>query len=385
MGVLYFANDLTLPSVEWMRRMLRVLEPDVASLVTEVEPGSDYRQRFDVTVLSDSWWSHGWRLSRRLGLTQGIRKTARALDALRREVESNRVEVTLVHYLSEAVKYDRVWHRTAKPVFVHCHGFDVTWDFRDADDPTRPAHPADYVDRVLKLPEHVSFIVNSNVTARRLREIDVAEERIHVKYLGVPIPDAPPVRDADGEIVIFYLGRLVDCKGPELVIEAFDLACQRGLDGRLVIAGNGPMQGECERARERSAVKDRIELLGAVDTETANRLRRSADIFTAHNRLGPVSRQEEAFGVAVAEAMADGLPIVSGANGSLPELVDDGVEGILVSPGDVEAHAEALLRLAGDAELRARMGRRGWQRASRDFSLEQEDKALRSILGLARP
>ncbi len=80
--------------------------------------------------------------------------------------------------------------------------------------------------------------------------------------------------------------------------------------------------------------------------------------------------------------MAEALPIVSGASGSLPEIVDDGVEGILVRPGDVEAHAAAFLRLANDPELRARMGRRGWQRALRDFSLEGERDALRSILGL---
>ncbi len=382
MSVLYFANDLCLPSVEWMRRMLEFLGPEVSKLVTEVEPDPEYRRRYDLTVLSDSRWSLGWRLSYRLGMTPGIRKTARALDALQAAVESDRVDVTLAHYLTRAVKYDRVWHLTDKPVFIHCHGYDVTWDYRLAHEPEKPAHDADYVARVRNLPDHVRFIANSQVTAQRLRDVDVPDQRIDVKYLGVPVPDAPPTRDPSAELTVLYLGRLVDCKGPDLVIRAFDLACRQGLEARLVIAGSGPMPKQRETERARPAAAGRVELLGAVDARTAGELLRSADVFTAHNCLGPISRQEEAFGVSIAEAMAEGLPVVSGVSGSLPEIIDDGVEGILVLPGDVEAHAEAFLKLANDPELRARMGRRGWQRARRDFSLEGERAALRSILGL---
>ncbi|MCH8923254.1 MAG: glycosyltransferase, partial [Planctomycetes bacterium] len=71
---------------------------------------------------------------------------------------------------------------------------------------------------------------------------------------------------------------------------------------------------------------------------TGERLRAEADIFTAHNCTGPITRQEEAFGVSIVEAMAAGLPVVSGRSGSLPEIVEDRVDGILVEPGDREAH-----------------------------------------------
>src|SRR5207249_10069750 len=100
------------------------------------------------------------------------------------------------------------------------------------------------------------------------------------------------------------------------------------------------------------------------------------------NCLGLISNQEESSGVSFAEAMAEGLPIVSGRSGSLPEVITDGVHGILFEPGDVDAHADALLRLASDPELRAQMGQSGWERVRDNWSLQNEVKELRSILGL---
>src|SRR5690606_35099876 len=147
-------------------------------------------------------------------------------------------------------------------------------------------------------------------------------------------------------------------------------------------AGDGPLMEKCEQLRAKSNVANRIELLGAVDEATGEKLRREADIFTAHNQKGPVTRQEEAFGVSIVEAMADCLPIVTGRNGSIPELITDGQQGILFPPGDIAAQAAAFLKLAGDASLRDTLGRRGWQRVRDCFTIQQEMNTLRGLLGL---
>jgi len=123
-------------------------------------------------------------------------------------------------------------------------------------------------------------------------------------------------------------------------------------------------------------------MLGAVDAETGERLRAEADIFTAHSCHGPLTLHEEAFGVSFVEAMAAALPVVSGRSGSLPELIDDGRDGFLVEPGDVEAHADAFLRLASDPGLRQSLGEAGWRKAKERFSCERERAQLRAILGL---
>lgn len=383
-GVLYFGLDISLPSVLWMRRMLESLGADVVHLLCEYPPLDEQRRRWNLTQVAEGRFEMlGWRILRRLGLVERPPATRHARRTVEQSLGDPRVSVALVHYMTLAIRYAEVWRRCPKPTFIHCHGYDVTWDLRNAEPPHSREHPADYVEQVRALPDHLQFIANSHATGRRLQEVGIPEERIHVKYLGVEVAnDGPPVGHEGHYLDILYLGRLIDCKGPGLVIRAFDRAVEQGLDGRLRIAGDGPLRSECETLRAASPHAERIELLGAVSGETGAELRRQSNVFTAHNQLGPISRQEEAFGVSVVEAMAEGLPIVSGRSGSLPEIVDHGVHGLLVEPGDVEAHARAFLDLAADPDLRSRMGHEGWHRARERFSLEEETRTLRRLLGL---
>ncbi len=145
------------------------------------------------------------------------------------------------------------------------------------------------------------------------------------------------------------------------------------------------MRARCEALRQASVYAERITFLGAVDADKGSELRASADIFTAHNCLGPLSRQEEAFGVTVLEAMAEAIPVVSCRSGGLLETVVHEETGLLVTPGDVEAHAAALLRLANDPVLRWRMGEAAWQRVHNCFSIEKERTQLLDILGIHEP
>ena len=384
MGVLYVAEHLAAPSHLWMRRMLDGLGADVAMLADTHDPGSEYRRRYPLIRLDENRGSWRNRIRRRLDNLLRSPTDDSGTKRLRRAAASPRVTRVLVHFLTTAVRHADAWQNADKPVFVHCHGYDVTWDLRHhAGSIGLPAHPADYVRRVRELPPHVRFIANSCVTRDRLCEIGVADTRIDVKPLGVEIPPEPPVRDAsERDCRILFLGRLIDCKGPDLLLQAFERACAAGLAGHLTIAGDGPLRVTLELLRARSPVRERIELLGAIDAETGARLRRATDIFSGHNCRGPLTRQEEAFGVGYVEAMAAGLPIVSTRNGSLPEILADSGAGILVEPGDVEAHAAALLRLAHDPNQRVAMGRAGWRRAHDCYSLAEEIRRLRTILGL---
>lgn len=381
MGILFYAENLTSPSVLWMRRMLEGFGREVATVATESDPGSAYRSRWNVVVVKDSGWRRWWGALNRLRLVDTIPKTRRATAQLRSAIEADEVSVVLVHYLTSAVYYGGLWNQVSKPTFVYCHGYDVTWDLRLPHEPHRLAHGKSYARQVRSLAPHVQFIANSEWTKQQLLELGISESRVRVNILGVPVPSAPPpARPCPEDLTVLYLGNLIDTKGPDLVIRAFETAVARGFRGRLRIAGDGPLRGLCESLRRNSACADRIELLGAVDAARGDSLRREAHVFTAHHRKGPVSRQIEALGVSIMEAMAAGLPIVAGRSGGVPEIVVDREQGFLVDPGDVASHASAFLRLGADRAMRERMGRSGWQRAHERFRNEDRIADLLRIL-----
>ena len=126
--------------------------------------------------------------------------------------------------------------------------------------------------------------------------------------------------------------------------------------------------------------KNSITIHGSANREKALEFFRSADIFTAHNKMSSKTRQEEAFGVSIIEAMAFGIPVTTGASGGVIETVLHRETGILFNPGDVRAHANALYEIYRDSDLRARLGSNGRRRAVQKFSSKQDKKALHNIL-----
>lgn len=383
MGVLFIMPNWSAYSELWIQRMLEALEPQLAAVGALAPTERTWRGKIPSLALGAPAPSIWRRACHRAGLRGLVQQTFDASRVLQEAAESPAVTVVLAHYLDFAVRFQDVWDRTEKPLFVHCHGYDVTWDLREFHDPEQAVFPPDYVNRVRRLASRAWLIANSKSTKQRLLDLGIPPDRILVKYLGVPVPDSPPPHpDHTRGLEVLFLGRLIDFKGPDVVIRAFERACEQGLDARLTLAGDGPLRPECERLIRRSVFSKKMRLLGQVDAARGDELRRGADIFTAHSCRGPRTQQEEAFGVAFVEAMASGLPVVSGRNGSLLETVVHGETGILVEPGDVAAHAQALLTLSVEPDLRRRMGEAGWRRAKVMFSLERERVALMEILGL---
>ncbi len=363
------------PSELWIHRMLQAMRSDVAAIATNYAPVTRWQGSIPVHSLAPIV---GW-LTCRIGAPTLI--SGFGDRALRDVLRQLRISSVLCHYATCALLFSRVWDASDVPLFVHCHGFDVTPDLRLARWPHLRRFSRGYAESLLRLSRRAMFIANSCSTRDRLEAMGISPERIVVKHLGVPVPSAfRPRGGVAREVSLLYLGRLVDCKGPDLTIQAFDRAARYGLNGTLTLAGDGPLRARCQRLRRRSPFADRIRLPGAVTAEQGQQLRDRADIFTAHNRFGPLTRQEESLGVSILEAMAAGLPVVTGRSGGVTETVVDGETGILVEPGDVDGHATALLQLARDPSSRQRMGEAGWHRVRACFSFEQEAQRLTEIL-----
>lgn len=163
------------------------------------------------------------------------------------------------------------------------------------------------------------------------------------------------------EQTLITVGRLVTVKQFDLLLQAFARITLRHPSWNLKIFGEGPERRRLEALIHNLKIEGRVELPG-VTREIWQEMSR-ADLFVLSSKF-------EGFPMALAEAMACGLPVVSFDCPFGPaEIVRDGVDGILLPPGDVAALAEALDRLMGDAALRQRLAARAPEILER-FALE---------------
>jgi colanic acid/amylovoran biosynthesis glycosyltransferase len=178
---------------------------------------------------------------------------------------------------------------------------------------------------------------------------------------------------------ILMTGALIWRKAYEFALTAYAEACKRGLDAELTIAGGG---GKEETSRLLYTIQDlglesRVFWKGSQSPERILEMLRESDVFL-HSSVS------EGISNAVLEAMACGLPVVVTDAGGMREAVRDGIDGFVVPVRDVDAMAEALLKLARDPELRRRMGAAARQRVLEEFTLERQTRQWRELYeGLA--
>jgi glycosyltransferase involved in cell wall biosynthesis len=149
---------------------------------------------------------------------------------------------------------------------------------------------------------------------------------------------------------ILGVGRLVPQKGFDVLLEAFAITEVPGM--RLVIAGEGFERENLVRRAAELGIVDRVDLVGAVGRKQLVALMLGATAFALPSR-------GEAFGIALLEAMAAGVPAVAAASGGVPEMARDGENAIVVDVENPGALSFALARLIDDPELRAKLSAGG--------------------------
>lgn len=192
-------------------------------------------------------------------------------------------------------------------------------------------------------------VVTSEATGR----IMVADYSVPSQRLSVVRPGndpVPPARGSNDALVrLLSVGSIVPGKGYDLLIAA--LAAISDLPWRLTIAGdrtrNLAAAARLDADISAHGLGERVAVLGAVPPERILELYSASDIFVLASRF-------EGYGMALAEAIAHGLPVVSTTAGAIPDTIPAGA-GLLVPPNDVAAFAQALRRLIGDRAERRRL------------------------------
>jgi glycosyltransferase involved in cell wall biosynthesis len=215
------------------------------------------------------------------------------------------------------------------------------------------------------------FIAASEAIRRMLVADGIPEERTVTVHEGIDVEHvlaAPPVNVHEAfwlphhAPVVGNVAALVPHKGQRYLIEAAQLVVRQIPDARFVILGEGELREHLERQVHEHHLEKHV-LLPGFRTDVLGCIK-GFDLFV-------MSSVTEGLGTSLLDAMACGRAIVATTAGGIPEIVEDGVNGLLVPPRDAHALADAIVRTLGDADLRGRLGRAGFERVRDRFSVER--------------
>lgn len=255
-------------------------------------------------------------------------------------------------------------------VVVHGHGYDLSSAMRN------PATKAMYQ---RYLPSADAVVVPSDFARDRLADFGL--RNVEVVPYGVPPAAASSHPRHSSPVRAVAVGRLVPKKDPIGLLAVVAGAVAAGADVRLDVFGDGPLRPAVERAITSLALGDFVHLHGAQPNPVVRDVLRSADIFVQKS-VTALGGDEEGLPVAILEAMAAGLPVLSTRHAGIPEAVVDDVTGLLFEEDDVHGLAAGLARYVKDPALRERHGAAGRARSGARFTWETNRSELRRVLQL---
>ena len=330
------------------------------------------RSRYDVRALSLSAGSAVQRL-RGLGLSVDVldeSDDALAVRELAGWLRHNEIDLVHAHMFRAEVIGTRAAIAAGTPVIMATvHSSRV----RSPEDIALLASLTPRMDRLIVPSTSIEHKVRGE--GRGGARFAVIPNGVDLERFATPVP-ACRMRDEFGiprqAPLIGVVARLEPEKGHRFLIEAMPMILEAAPDAWLAIVGEGS-QADALRAQAASlgrAVSDRIVFTGRRDDVSA---------LTADLSVAVLPSLREAQGISILEAMARRRPVVASAVGGVPEIITDGVDGLLVPPADPAALATAIGSLLADAARRERIGEAGYRTVAERFSIDAQVKRIEVV------
>ena len=176
--------------------------------------------------------------------------------------------------------------------------------------------------------------------------------------------------------LILTVGRLLTTepgKGVDVMIRALPQVIRALPNATFVVVGDGDLRPALEAVAVSTGIGERVRFVGSVNDAALRDWYRKAEVFVMPSR-------QEGFGIVFLEAMAFGVPVIGGAAGGTPDIIQDGVTGYLVNYGDVETLADRIVGLLTNPGLRDRMGAAARERVAEHYTFDLFRNCLRQAL-----
>lgn len=306
-----------------------------------------------------------YKIKKRLKLT----KFKPNEQALIRSFKKQKIKLVLAEYGTTGVSVLRVCKFLKLPLIPIFHGYDAS-----------VTHLlVNYKKTYLELFEYSErIVVVSNKILKTLVKLGCDKTKI------VVTPCAPHNRffeiTPNFDVPLFIgVGRFVDKKAPYYTILAFKKVLEYYPKAKLVLAGNGPLYNTCENLIKYFKIEDNIELPGVITPKKLASYFKIALAFVQHSIVGK-NGDSEGTPVAILEASAAGLPVISTLHAGIPDVIIEGKTGFLVPEHDVEKMAEKMMVFLNDLDKAKKMGSEGKLFIRNHFSMDKHIAILNKVI-----
>lgn len=282
-------------------------------------------------------------------------------------MHKNRMELIHAHFASMGIVSRRVSKMLGIPYTLTAHAFDI---YMNPDE-----------DNLRVVLENALCIVTiSEYNKNHLEGKIGIMNRIDVIRCGIDIDRFSPLRRsmANDGMELLTVTRLVEKKGLEYLIRAIPIVIKEIPDCNLTIVGSGPLNDQLHQLVHDLKLEGYIQFKGDQSDLELMHYYENAEMFILPCIIAE-NGDRDGIPVAIMEAMAMELPVISTMVSGIPELVEDGVSGILVSQKDEKAIADAIIKLHKDRNLRLEMGKKGRQIIEYKYNIVSESEKLIKI------
>jgi colanic acid/amylovoran biosynthesis glycosyltransferase len=291
---------------------------------------------------------------------------------LRNFFRRNKINVVLAEYGIIGAAVLKACKELKISLVVHFHGSDAyTHEVIDQ-----------YKHKYKEMFDYSSaIIVVSRHMVEQLIRLGAPREKVFYSPYGVDTKQFQQGCGLSAPMRVIAVGRFVEKKAPYLTILAFEKVLQRLPEAKLVMVGSGMLHDVCRRLIKSLHIEESVDLKGILSHDQVAELMQNSRVFVQHS-LVPASGDCEGTPVAVLEAAASGLPVVSTKHAGIIDAVRQGETGFLVDEGDIEAMAEYIYQLLSNPDLATRMGNSARNHINENFN-ESNLKKLRDIVEMS--
>jgi colanic acid/amylovoran biosynthesis glycosyltransferase len=285
-------------------------------------------------------------------------------------LQKQKISLVLVEYGPSGVEMMDICNEAGIPLVVHFHGYDAY----------RNDVLSSYGTKYSQMFQKANMVVAvSKNMVEQLVRLGCPLEKLTLIPYGIDVATFALETNEPKQRQLVSCGRFVAKKAPQLTIQAFNLVLAKHPELDLVMIGEGELLDECKHLAVDLGIRDKIIFKGALPPIEIAQIFSESIIFLQHSVLHS-NNDSEGLPLAILEAGASGLPVVSTIHAGIPDAVENGKDGFLVPERDIEQMAEKILFLLDHPEEAFAMGQHFKTKILSHYTLDRYMEDLKELI-----